>query len=207
MCIKSGAQILLNTEVTPEYVRQNGFDAVILAAGSLPAKPPIPGLDDPRVQHATEAYRQPDKLGRRVAVLGGGLIGCEAALFLARAGHSVTIVEMMDRVAPDSNWMHREDLMQAFAETPSLQALTGLRVTAVQDGKTVKARDKDGFEHVIEADSVIYALGLRSNRESYDSLIYSAPRVIPVGDCLSNGKPKKVRDALLEGYWAAVRLG
>ena len=206
MAEKSGAKICLNTEVTPEYVKENGFDAVILAAGSLAAKPPIPGLDDPRVQHATVAYTQLDKLGHHVAVLGGGLIGCETALFLAKAGHEVTIVEMLDEIAPEANWMHKEGMMQAFAETPTLHVRAGLRVTGIDDGKTVHAADADGGEHIIHADSVIYALGLRSNMAAYDSLIYSAPVVIPVGDCLRGVKAKKTREAMLEGYWAALRL-
>ena len=206
MAKKSGTKIFLNTEVTPEYVKKNGFDAVILAAGSLAAKPPIPGLDDSRVQHATVAYTQLDKLGHHVAVLGGGLIGCETALFLAKAGHEVTIVEMLDKIAPEANWMHKEGMMQAFAETPTLHVRAGLRVTGIDDGKTLHAADADGGEHIIHADSVIYALGLRSNMAAYDSLIYSAPVVIPVGDCLRGVKAKKTREAMLEGYWAALRL-
>ena len=206
MCRKSGAEIQLNTEVTPEYVTEQGYDAVILAAGSLAAKPPIPGLDDPRVQHATVAYTQLDKLGHRVAVLGGGLIGCETALFLAKAGHEVVIVEMLDEIAPEANWMHKEGMMQSFAETPALSVRTGLKVAAIEDGCIVKALDKNGAEHVVEADSVIYALGLRSNMDAYESLYYSAPQVIAVGDCLRGVKPKKTRDTILEGYWAAMRL-
>ncbi len=83
---------------------------------------------------------------------------------------------------------------------------TGLRVTGIADGKTVTAADKTGAEHVIEADSVIYALGLRSNMAAYESLLYSAPQVIAVGDCLRGVKPKKAREAMLEGYWAAMRI-
>lgn len=207
MCEKSGAKILLKTTVTPEYVKEGEFDTVILAAGSLAAKPPIPGLDDPRVQHATVAYTQLDKLGHHVAVLGGGLIGCETALFLAEGGHEVTIVEMLDEIAPEANWMHKEGMMQAFADTPNLHVRAGLRVTAIEGGKVVKTVNKEGAEEIISADSVIYALGLRSNMSTYESLIYSAPQVIPVGDCLRGVKPKKAREAMLEGYWAAVRLG
>ncbi len=206
MCKRSGAEILLNTEVTPEYVKDGGYDALILAAGSLAAKPPIPGLDDPRVQHATVAYTQLDKLGHHVAVLGGGLIGCETALFLAKAGHDVTIVEMLEQIAPEANWMHKEGMMQAFAETPQLHVRPGLRVTGIEDGRTVHAADAQGQEQIIQADSVIYALGLRSNMAAYESLLYTAPEVIPIGDCLRGVKAKKTREAMLEGYWAAVRL-
>lgn len=56
---------------------------MILAVGSSPARPPIPGLDDPSVEHATTVYTKLDQVGKRVAVLGGGLVGCETGLFLA----------------------------------------------------------------------------------------------------------------------------
>ena len=181
MAENSGAKILLNTEVTPEYVKENGFEAVILAAGSLAAKPPIPGLDDPRVQHATVAYTQLDKLGHHVAVLGGGLIGCETALFLAKAGHEVTIVEMLPEIAPEANWMHKEGMMQAFAETsPSTSAPASASPALTTERPCTRMGRK---EHVIQADSVIYALGLRSNMDAYESLFYAAPQVIAVGDC------------------------
>jgi 2,4-dienoyl-CoA reductase-like NADH-dependent reductase (Old Yellow Enzyme family)/thioredoxin reductase len=206
MCRQSGANIILNQEVTPDYVAQNGYDALILAAGSLAAAPPIPGLDDPAVQHATVAYTKLDELGHHVAVLGGGLIGCETALFLAKAGHEVTIVEMLDAIAPEANWMHKEGMMQAFAQTPSLHIQTGQRITAIENAKLVHTLDSHGTEHILAADSVIYALGLRSNMDAYNCLLYAAPQVIPVGDCLRGVKPKKTREAILEGYWAAVRL-
>jgi 2,4-dienoyl-CoA reductase-like NADH-dependent reductase (Old Yellow Enzyme family)/thioredoxin reductase len=206
MCQQSGATIILNQEVTPEYVAENGYDALILAAGSLAAAPPIPGLDDPAVQHATVAYTKLDELGHHVAVLGGGLIGCETSLFLAKAGHEVTIVEMLDAIAPEANWMHKEGMMQAFAQTPSLHIQTGRRITAIENAKLVHTLDSHGTEHILAADSVIYALGLRSNMDTYNRLLYAAPQVIPVGDCLRGVKPKKTREAILEGYWAAVRL-
>jgi pyruvate/2-oxoglutarate dehydrogenase complex dihydrolipoamide dehydrogenase (E3) component len=206
MCQQSGANIILNQEVTPEYVAENGYDALILAAGSLAAAPPIPGLDDPAVQHATVAYTKLDELGHHVAVLGGGLIGCETALFLAKAGHEVTIVEMLDAIAPEANWMHKEGMMQAFAKTPDLHIQTGRRITAIENAKLVHTLDSHGTEHILAADSVIYALGLRSNMDAYNRLLYAAPQVIPVGDCLRGVKPKKTREAILEGYWAAVRL-
>lgn len=96
--------------------------------------------------------------------------------------------------------------MQAFAETPSLHVRAGIRVTGIDDGRTVHAVDADGNEHVIQADSVIYALGLRSNMNAYESLFYSAPQVVAVGDCLRGVKAKKTREAMLEGFWAAIRL-
>ncbi len=197
---KSGARILLNTTVTPEFVQAGGYDAVIVAAGSTPSQPPIPGLDT--AEHATTVYTKLEGLGKSVAVLGGGLVGCETGLFLAEQGHDVTIIEMQDTIAPEANWMHREGMMQSFAKAP-ITCRTGLRVSAIQPGR-VTALDAQGQEVVILADSVVYAMGMRPNAATVDALRSTAVDVIPVGDCIS---PRKARQAMEEGFWAAVRLG
>ena len=201
---RSAVRVLLNTQVDADFVRAGRYDAVIAASGSSPLVPPIPGMDDPAVRHATTAYTRLDELGRRVAVLGGGLVGCETALFLAEKGRDVTIVEMRDAVAPDANWMHREGMMQAFAaHADRLRCRTGLKVSAIQPG-VVLALDADGAEQRIEADSVVYAFGMRSNSQLYFDLLDAAPEVVCAGDASRVGT---VRTALFSGFWAAVNLG
>ena len=133
---KSGVKILLNTEVTPGFIRDGGYDAVILAAGSAAAKPPIEGLDGEGIEHATTVYTRLGNLSERVAVLGGGLVGCETGLFLAENGHSVTIIEMREEIAPEANWMHREGMMQSFAKA-DITARAGVKIIKVEDGKGV----------------------------------------------------------------------
>ena len=198
---KSAVKVLLNTDVTPEFINEGGYDAVIVAAGSTPSTPPVPGLET--AEHATTVYTKMEGLGRNVAVLGGGLVGCETGLFLAEHGHNVTIIEMQSEIAPEANWMHREGMMQSFAKAP-ITCRTGLRVSAIEPGQ-VKTLDTDGNTVVIPADSVVYAMGMRPNTATVQKLqSVSLPDVIPVGDCVS---PRKARNAMEEGYWAAVRLG
>ncbi|MCD8143807.1 MAG: FAD-dependent oxidoreductase [Oscillospiraceae bacterium] len=196
---KSGAKVLYNTTVTPEFVRAGGYDAVIVAAGSSPAKPPIPGLE--LAEHATTVYTKLEGLGKNVAVLGGGLVGCETGLFLAEHGHNVTIIEMQSAIAPEANWMHREGMMQAFAKAP-ITCRTGLRVSKVERN-AVTALDETGAEVVIPVDSVVYAMGMRPNTATVEQLRDTVIDVIPVGDCV---KARKARQAMEEGFWAAVRL-
>ena len=196
---KSNVQVLLNTEVTPEFIKRGGYDAVIVAAGSSPSKPPIPGLDT--AEHATTVYTKLETLGRNVAVLGGGLVGCETGLFLAEHGHNVTIIEMQDTIAPEANWMHREGMMQSFAKAP-ITCLTGLRVSKVEPN-AVTALDRDDNPVVIPVDSVVYAMGMRPNTATVEALRDTVIDVIPVGDCV---KARKARQAMEEGFWAAVRL-
>ena len=198
---KSGAKILLNTQVTADFVNEGGYDAVIAAVGSTPSKPPVPGLDT--AEHATTVYTKMEGLGENVAVLGGGLVGCETGLYLAEHGHQVTIIEMQSEIAPEANWMHKEGMMQAFAKAP-ITCRTGLRVCAIEEGQ-VRTQDADGNEVLIPTDSVVYAMGMRPNSAAVEMLRESnVIDVIPVGDCVS---PRKARQAMEEGFWAAVRLG
>ena len=193
--------VRLNTEVTPEYVRQGGYDAVIVAAGSSPLVLPIPGLNAPHVLHALDIYDKLDTLGKRVALLGGGLVGCETALFLARRGHSVTILEMQDEIAPEANWMHREGMMQAFAEV-DITCCTGRRVARVEESG-VYAADKDGNELFTPADSIVFAMGMRPNSQVVQALMDTAEDVVAVGDCV---RARKSSNAMFEGRWAAIDL-
>ena len=200
---QSGAQILLNTTVTPDFIREGGYDAVILAVGSSPARPPIPGLDDPSLEHSTTVYTKLANFGKRVAVLGGGLVGCETGLYLAEHGHEVTIIEMQQEIAPEANWMHKEGMMQSFAKAP-ITCRTGLRVSRIVPGEGVYALNGEGQEEFIPADGIVYAMGMRPNTSTVDALKDVCLDTYSVGDCV---RPRKARQAIEEGYWAAVRLG
>ncbi len=199
---KNPIDLKLCTTVTPEFVRAGGYDAVILAVGSTPSRPPIPGLDDPSVEHATTVYTKLERMGRRIAVLGGGLVGCETGLYLAEHGHEVTILEMQEEIAPEANWMHKEGMMQAFAQAP-ITCRTGLRVARVEPHKGVYARNSAGEEEFIPADGIVYAMGMRPNTATVEALRDTAIDVIPIGDCV---RPRKARHAMEEGMWAAIRL-
>ena len=174
-------------------------DALLIAAGSTPIRFPLPGIET--AQHATTAYTDLDALGQRVAVMGGGLVGCETALFLAETGRDVTIIEMQDSVAPDANWMHRVGMMQAFAEQKNLHIRTGLRCMAVTE-EGVEAQDKDGNTVLIPAESKVYAFGQRSV-PTLELQSLDVPTIRVIGDCHQVGK---TNGAIFDGYHAAMDL-
>lgn len=201
MTERSGAEILLNTTVDEDFVAAGGYDAVIVATGSSPAKPPVPGLDAPWVRHATEIYDHLDTVGHRVAVLGGGLVGCETGLFLAERGHEVDIIEMQPELAPEANWMHKVAMMQTFAAA-SATPHTGHRVQRIVENG-VYAVNGDGEEVFFPADTIVYAMGMRPNADLPERLVNTAEYVRAVGDCV---RARKARHAMMEGFWAAIDL-
>lgn len=195
----SDVEVRLNTEVTPELVAEIKPDALFLALGSTPVVFPLPGIES--AQHATTAYTNLDVLGKTVAVMGGGLVGCETALFLAETGRDVTIIEMQNDVAPDANWMHRVGMLQSFAQQKNLHVRTGLRCMAVTD-EGVETQDKDGNTVVIPAESKVYAFGQRS--VAADKLMaLDVPVIRIIGDCHQVGK---TNGAIFDGYHAAMDL-
>ena len=195
----SDVEVRLNTEVTPELVAEIQPDALFLALGSTPVVFPLPGIET--AQHATTAYTNLDGLGKTVAVMGGGLVGCETALFLAETGRDVTIIEMQNDVAPDANWMHRVGMLQSFAQQKNLHIRTGLRCMAVT-AEGVETQDKDGNTVVIPAESKVYAFGQRAVSPAA-LMALDVPVIRIIGDCHQVGK---TNGAIFDGYHAAMDL-
>ncbi len=133
--------VILNMEVTPESVEVASPDVLIVSVGADPIVPDIPGIDLASVIPAEAVYWSGVKIGPRVVVIGGGLAGCEAGLHLAQQGKDVTIVEMLDDVASDSNLMHRQALMLELAKAVKIR--TGLTCTEIT-GEGVVATGADG---------------------------------------------------------------
>ena len=201
-CREAGVEIRLNTKATKELVEQEKPDALIIAAGSRPLVPPLEGIDGDQVVIVNRYYLEKDKVKDEVAVLGGGLAGCEAAIHLAREGKKVTVIEMRDELAPDANVRHRPLLLQEMESLENLTIRTGLKGMRVeQDG--VVCQDKSGQEVKIPGKSVICALGQRARTEVVDELRDCAPYVCVIGDCAKVGT---ITNAVYQGYHAALDI-
>ena len=198
--IEEGVEIRLNTAVTPEYVASEKPDALILAVGSNPIVPQLPGIDRENVIVVNDYYQEKDKVQDTVVVLGGGLAGCECAVHLGMEGKKVHLVEMRDILAADCNIRHKPILMKQV-EKYAVAHLghTGLKVT----DEGVVCKDADGSEVLIPGKTVICAVGQRANRADVDALRFSAPFVREVGDCI---RPANITKAVYEGYHAALDI-
>ena len=200
MLKKSSVHVCLNRRADPDSVMNFAPDALIIALGSTPTVLPIPGIDGPSVRHATTAYTELGALSDEIAVIGGGLVGCETALFLSGLGKKVTIIEMQNTIAPEANHMHREGMLQAFEKT-DIRVRTGLRCSRITD-QGVYALDADSNECFIPAESVVYALGQRSvDPSELQSL--PIPYIRTVGDCHT---VQKVSGGAFRAYHAAMDL-
>lgn len=200
---KEGVEIRLNAEVTKEYVESENVDALIIAVGSSPLVPSIPGLDGENVIVVNNYYLEKDKVkdAEEIVVLGGGLAGCETAIHLAQEGKKVHLVEMRSELAPDANIRHRPILLDEI-EKQGIEVHTefkGLKVSA--DG--VVCLDKDGKKVSVPGTHVICALGQKANRNVVNELIDCAPYVSQIGDCV---RPSTITTAVYQGHHAALDI-
>ena len=184
-------------------ISAEGFDAVVVANGAEMLTLPIPGADKDKLVYALEAFEHPEKLGRKVVVIGGGEVGVETALYIAKKGHDTTVVEMRDRLSADSTAIHYYSMFkEAWEAEPNFHGITGVKVARIEPN-VVYYTDKDGAEHSIEADTVVMCAG-RVPREAEALAFYgSAPEFYMIGDCK---KPASVQQGNRHAWSVANRI-
>ncbi len=203
---ESKADVRLNTDVTEELLAEVKPDTVIIATGSLPFVPPIPGIG--KAEKILDAYAHPEKLGKRVAVAGGGLAGCEFGLFLAEEyGLEISVIEMKDLIAPELYCYYRNALLEHM-DAAGIRQYTGTKCLSFdEDGVNVL---RDGKEEKILADSVVYSFGMRANDAEADRITACVRAVCPNAAITRVGDAKRARkivDAVHDGYLAAMEAG
>ena len=134
-------------------------------------------------------------------MIGGGLVGVETAMHLAKLGKKVTVLEQAADVALDAGPVYKIGMLWR-AQQLGVNIVTGAKVNGIADGEVVYT--KDGGEVRLRADEVLYAVGMKSNDEIYFDLAMKAPHVVQVGDCKTVGK---VAGAVHSGYFAALSVG
>ena len=196
---EAGVKVILNTEVTPEYVESFNPDALFVAIGSNELRPPIKGMELPHVIMAIDAELHPEKLGKKVAIMGGGLVGGEAAVSFHHEGKECSIIEMKSKVAEEVNSFYRGGLMPEIEKSATCYVNTKVK-EIIPAGVLC---EKDGEEFIIQADSVVCALGFRAPYDKVDALCDKVDEYYIVGDCKNVGQ---IYHATNEAYYAAMRL-
>jgi 2,4-dienoyl-CoA reductase-like NADH-dependent reductase (Old Yellow Enzyme family)/thioredoxin reductase len=190
---KSGIKTHLNCEVTLDTVGREKPDVVVLSTGSIPVKPPVPGIDKPIVRTLAQAFDSEHLARMKTVVIGGGATGCEVAHHLSESGGSVTIVEQLEKLAGQLESMTRKVLLKQLREN-HVQFLTGSRLAKVEDHGVVITLP-DGRESFIEAEAVVIAIGNRPDNRLYEQIKSTGVPVYQIGDCL---EPRSAKAAIFE---------
>jgi len=196
---KRPIKLMMDTEATPEIVREISPDVLIAAVGAEPIIPNIPGIKNRNVVVAASMYDE-DAIGKKVVVIGGGLVGCEEGLHLAHRGKEVTILEMLEKAAAEAPYLHWLGLMKELEKSAKLE--TRVKVTRVTEGGVFAVNEK-GEERFYEADTTLLAVGLKSKTEMVESLRNFAPDFIVIGDCL---RPATAMEAIHMGHFSALNI-
>ncbi|HHQ48079.1 MAG TPA: FAD-dependent oxidoreductase, partial [Acidobacteria bacterium] len=198
----AGVEVHTGTAVTPELVERERPDAVVLATGARPVELSIPGMEAVRVLTGTRFFETEPDVGRRVLVIGGGMIGMEAAEHLAGLGVEVTVVEMLEEIARDMEPVTRKLLLRRLERLP-VTVMTSTRVEAVgPDG--IDLRDADGERITIPpVDTIIVSVGTRPNDELAGELRRRGFEVHVVGDA---DHPAQVIGAVESAWSAGMRI-
>jgi len=198
---KLGVRVKLGQAVDGAVIDQIKPDVVIMATGSEPIQPDIPGLERLQVKMAEEILAGAP-FGKNAVIIGGGAVGCETAEFLADRGAKVTVVEMLENVARDLGMLEKALLMQRLAE----KGVTLLTKTVVRDvnpdGDLVL--QKDYQQEILKGvDTVVLAVGYRPVTDLEQVLAEKKVPFLKIGDCL---EARKVLDAIWEGFLRAYEL-
>lgn len=196
------ATVLLNTTATPELIEKEGFDAVVAAVGAKPRKPDIPGIEMPFVMSVIDAFYNQDKIGKNVVIIGGGMAACDIGMLLAESDHDIRMIEMTDSIADKLNFHITMPTIAAIDKMDNFHYFTQSRCKLIGDGY-VLVEDCEGNEKRMEADTVLYAIGMVPLWDEALSFGDCADRFFQIGDCL---KPAKIREATRGGYYTALDI-
>ena len=197
---KAGAKILTGQEVTKEFAEAYQPDALIIAVGSSPLRPAIPGLDGENVIVVNDLYKHEKPVTDSVVVFGGGISGAECAVHMGMEGKQVHLVEMRDDVALDAVIRQRPLLLEKLGKFCMVHTgYRGLEVTS----EGIWCETKAGEKVLVPGTTVICALGQRPNQKIVEELIDCAPFVRVIGDANSVGTITK---ATYQGHHAALDI-
>jgi pyruvate/2-oxoglutarate dehydrogenase complex dihydrolipoamide dehydrogenase (E3) component len=189
-----GVKVELRSLADLQAIAARNVEVVIMATGAKPLIPKFDRVGKGNLFSFAEALSNPSKIGKNVVILGGGMVGCETAEFLAQRGRSVTIIEMLKDVALDVNPFVRKVLLSRLRELKiSLVANTKV----IQMGEDHLIAVTNGEERTFRGDSFVIAMGLEADRAGNASWGKKFSGYFEIGDCL---KPRKLIEAIHEGF-------
>lgn len=200
---KSSIHVKLDDEVTLQTIMEGNPDAVIVATGANPIIPDIAGIMRPNVVTGVDVLLGHRDVGEEVVVVGGGMVGCEVAEIIAKKGKKTTLLEMIDHIATDVARGVRFGLLRRLKEA-RIRIEMNVEVSRISEygvwGRRRGYQGHGGDEVFFEADTVVFAVGMQSNKEIAEKLEGKGLQLFNIGD---SAQPGKIREAILDGFLAA----
>ena len=198
----AGVHLCMGQTRTAEQLKDAGFEAVINAVGAHSAAPRIPGIDSVNVADAWKVLTGEQQVYGTVAVIGGGMVGCETAEYLAARGCKVSVIEMMDKIAAGESVTILPTLLENY-KTYGVEQYPSHKVKEFRMDAVV-CENKDGAEVTIPCDYIVLAMGARSNAFDAAALEAASIPVYSIGDAA--GKAADISNAIRTGYDTACQL-
>ena len=187
----------MNKDATAEEIIAGNYDYVALATGSRSKIPPIPGIDSSIVETANEGLLNKETLTGKVVVIGGGLVGCEAAVQASGTAEEVTVIEFLDGLLLTVQHLFNNDqALRQMIRDANIKTLLGTKVTRITE-EGVEYEDADGKKGTIKADKVLISVGYEANDELEEQLEGKVKNVRTLGDAVF---PRKIINAVGEGF-------
>lgn len=191
-----GVKTVFDKEVEEGLIRELRPEVLIIATGAEPLLPKIPGISGEKVVLSWDVLAGKVQLpGESIVVAGGGSEGCDTALYLAKQGKKVTIIEMLEELAPDMEPFTRFDFLSEVLPKSGIQTMLKTTVKEISD-KGVIVLDSSGAETEIRADHVVAALGKKSSESLAEKVREFVPEVYVIGD---SRDPRRIINAIYEG--------
>lgn len=198
----AGVHLCMGQTRTAEQLKDAGFEAVINAVGAHSAAPRIPGIDSVNVADAWKVLAGEQQVYGTVAVIGGGMVGCETAEYLAARGCKVSVIEMMDKIAAGESTTILPTLLENY-KTYGVEQYPSHKVKEFRMDAVV-CENNDGAEVTIPCDYIVLAMGARSNEFDAAALEAASIPVYSIGDAA--GKAADISNAIRTGYDTACQL-
>lgn len=201
--LSCGADIRLGAEATPELIMKENPDAIVIAVGSSPVKPNIPGIDASNVYSVLDVDSGRVEVKGQIVVCGGGISGCESALALAMNGCEVTVIDMLpvEKFAEGMADITRNQLMALLKEHGV--RLVGEHLVRFIDHEGVHADGRNWSQDIYAADFIVDAFGMKSNKAVAEKFTELIPETYVTGDC---NFVKNLDSAIHAAYYAACNI-
>ena len=197
---KAGVQVELGREATVDTIEERKPDVVIIATGATVRIPDIPGIKGSNVATAEDALTSRKQIGETVIILGGGLVGCETAEFLARQGKGVVIVTSRGKVATDVGRTNKWVIKKRLAEA-GISIETETKVEEITAGGVRVSRG--GESRFLEGDTVVLARGFEPSNKLAKELQGRVDSLHLVGDSF---EPQRIAEAIEGGFSIARQV-